>query len=68
MVEELPWQIGAKECHKVTPCNRPQGRDLLGGGYSKAASEQGWRRLAAGAELLKVGWEAGTRSPPGSGM
>lgn len=26
----FPWPAGAKECHKITPCNRSSARDLLG--------------------------------------
>lgn len=28
--EKVSWQLGAKQCHKVTPHNKPQTTDLLG--------------------------------------
>lgn len=28
--EKVSWQVGAKQCHKVTPHNKPQTTDLLG--------------------------------------
>lgn len=44
------WRLEAQGMHKVTSCNRLHIRYLLGEGYTKAASEQGWRRERAGCE------------------
>lgn len=51
----IPWQIWAKECHKITTGNRPHGR-TVGGGVCKSCPDEGWGRKRGTERLRGERW------------